>query len=43
VLPVSDPRWLQADLDAVTSFDHVQLVWEASYARAYQVQASYPA
>jgi hypothetical protein len=36
----SDPQWLQVDLGSVTSFDRVQLVWEASYARAYQVQTS---
>ncbi len=36
----SDPQWVQVDLGSVTSFDHVQLVWEASYASAYQVQVS---
>ncbi|ONK10033.1 Endo-beta-mannanase [Streptomyces sp. MP131-18] len=36
----SDPQWLQVDLGSVTSFDHVQLVWETSYARSYQVQVS---
>ncbi|MFB6395645.1 discoidin domain-containing protein [Polymorphospora sp. A560] len=32
--------WLQVDLGAVTSFNHVQLAWEGAYARAYQVQTS---
>ncbi len=36
----SDPQWLQVDLGSVVSFDRVQLVWEASYARAYRVQTS---
>lgn len=36
----SDPQWLQADLGSVRSFDRVQLIWEASYARAYEVQVS---
>jgi hypothetical protein len=36
----SDPPWLRVGLGSVTSFDRVQLVWEASYARAYQVQTS---
>ncbi|MGV9564570.1 discoidin domain-containing protein [Streptomyces sp. NPDC003480] len=36
----SDPQWLQVDLGARTSFKHVQLVWEASYAKAYTIQTS---
>jgi exo-beta-1,3-glucanase (GH17 family) len=36
----SDPQWLQVDLGTRTSFRHVQLVWESSYAKAYTVQTS---
>jgi hypothetical protein len=36
----SDPQWIQVDLGVVTSFDHVQLVWESAYGRAYEVQVS---
>jgi hypothetical protein len=36
----SDDQWLQVDLGQPTSFDHVQLVWEAAYGRAYHVQTS---
>jgi hypothetical protein len=36
----SDPQWIQVDLGSVTAFQHVQLVWEAAFARAYQIQAS---
>ncbi|MFG3320005.1 discoidin domain-containing protein [Streptomyces sp. NPDC048171] len=36
----SDPQWLQVDLGTRTTFRHVQLYWEASYARAYTVQTS---
>ncbi|MBY8840398.1 discoidin domain-containing protein [Streptomyces sp. SP2-10] len=36
----SDPQWIQVDLGARTSFRHVQLLWEASYAKAYSVQTS---
>ncbi|RKN37225.1 discoidin domain-containing protein [Streptomyces hoynatensis] len=36
----SDPQWLQVDLGRVTELHHVQLIWEAAYARAYQVQVS---
>jgi hypothetical protein len=36
----SDPQWLQVDLGAVTTFQHVQLVWEAAYGRAYEIQVS---
>ncbi|MFD7433741.1 discoidin domain-containing protein [Streptomyces sp. NPDC059861] len=36
----SDPQWLQVDLGTRTSFKHVQLHWETSYARAYTIQTS---
>jgi hypothetical protein len=36
----SDPQWIQVDLGAVTTFNHVQLVWEAAFGRAYEVQVS---
>ncbi|MFF9090924.1 discoidin domain-containing protein [Streptomyces sp. NPDC014991] len=36
----SDPQWIQVDLGARTSFKHVQLVWESSYAKAYTLQTS---
>ncbi|RII11817.1 F5/8 type C domain protein [Streptomyces sp. YIM 130001] len=36
----SDPQWLQVDLGSVQSFQHLQLNWEASYAKAYTVQTS---
>ncbi|WP_329459298.1 discoidin domain-containing protein [Streptomyces sp. NBC_01497] len=36
----SDPQWLQVDLGASTSFHHVQLSWEAAYAKAYEIQTS---
>ncbi|MFD9489856.1 discoidin domain-containing protein [Streptomyces sp. NPDC060005] len=36
----SDPQWLRVDLGSRTSFRHVQLVWETSYAKAYTVQTS---
>lgn len=36
----SDPQWIQVDLGAPTTFDHVQLAWETSYATAYQIQTS---
>jgi hypothetical protein len=32
--------WVQVDLGTVTTFNHVQLAWEAAYARAYQIQTS---
>jgi hypothetical protein len=35
-----DSAWLQVDLGSVQSFTHVQLAWEAAYARAYTVQVS---
>jgi hypothetical protein len=36
----SDPQWIQVDLGTVTTFQHVQLVWEGAYARAYEIQVS---
>ncbi|MEU5926620.1 discoidin domain-containing protein [Streptomyces antimycoticus] len=36
----SDPQWLQADLGTSTPLTHVQLVWEAAYAKAYTLQTS---
>ncbi|MEU2928076.1 discoidin domain-containing protein [Streptomyces sp. NPDC007251] len=36
----SDPQWIQVDLGTRTSVKHVQLVWEASYAKAYTIQTS---
>lgn len=36
----SDPQWLRVDLGATTTVRHVQLLWEASYAKAYTVQTS---
>ncbi|MER5865193.1 discoidin domain-containing protein [Kitasatospora sp. NPDC002040] len=36
----SDPQWLQVDLGSVQSLCGVRLVWEAAYAKAYQLQTS---
>ncbi|KOV85355.1 discoidin domain-containing protein [Nocardia sp. NRRL S-836] len=36
----SDPQWLAVDLGAVTTFQHVQLVWEGAFGRAYELQVS---
>jgi hypothetical protein len=36
----SDPQWIQVDLGSVTAIKHVQLVWEAAYGKAYQIQTS---
>ncbi|MDQ0771903.1 hypothetical protein QF026_000369 [Streptomyces aurantiacus] len=36
----SDPQWLRVDLGTSSTFRHVQLVWETSYARAYTIQTS---
>jgi hypothetical protein len=35
-----DTAWLQVDLGSVQSFNHVQLAWEAAYAKAYAIQVS---
>jgi F5/8 type C domain len=32
--------WIQVDLGAVTAINHVELGWEAAYARSYQIQTS---
>jgi hypothetical protein len=32
--------WIQVDLGTVTAINHVELGWEAAYARSYQIQTS---
>jgi beta-glucanase (GH16 family) len=36
----SDPQWLQVDLGQSYTINHVTLTWEASCAKAYQIQTS---
>ena len=36
----ADPQWVQVDLGAVTTFQHVQLVWESAFGRSYEIQVS---
>ena len=36
----SDPQWLQVDLGSVQAFNHVQLVWETAYGKAYKIGVS---
>ncbi|SDO62051.1 discoidin domain-containing protein [Lentzea jiangxiensis] len=36
----SDPQWVRVDLGAVTTFQHVHLVWEGAFGRAYEIQVS---
>ncbi|MFJ5112501.1 discoidin domain-containing protein [Streptomyces sp. NPDC088551] len=36
----SDPQWVQVDLGRKTEFRHVQLAWEAAYAKGYTLQTS---
>ncbi|MFI7426524.1 discoidin domain-containing protein [Micromonospora sp. NPDC049836] len=36
----ADPQWLQVDLGGTATIDQVQLVWEAAYARAFQLQVA---
>ncbi|MFI7283669.1 discoidin domain-containing protein [Micromonospora chersina] len=36
----TDPQWIQVDLGATATVSRVTLVWEAAYARSYQVQTS---
>ncbi|MFC7529774.1 discoidin domain-containing protein [Actinoplanes sp. GCM10030250] len=36
----TDTAWIQVDLGSVQSFNHVQLAWEAAYAKTYAVQTS---
>jgi chitosanase len=36
----SDPQWLRVDLGATSTITHVNLLWEAAYAKSYQIQTS---
>jgi hypothetical protein len=36
----ADPQWLQVDLGRSQAFDHVQLIWEAAFGKAYEIQVS---
>ncbi len=36
----SDPQWIQVDPGQTTTIRHIQLVWEAAYGQAYQIQTS---
>ncbi|WP_433311196.1 discoidin domain-containing protein [Micromonospora chersina] len=36
----SDPQWLQVDLGGTATVDQIELVWEAAYARAFQLQVA---
>src|SRR3954447_20249388 len=36
----SDPQWIRVDLGATRTITHVNLNWEAAYARSYQIQTS---
>jgi F5/8 type C domain/Beta-1,3-glucanase/Putative Ig domain len=36
----SDPQWLQVDLGSAQSICQVTLIWEAAYAKAFQIQVS---
>jgi hypothetical protein len=36
----ADPQWIQVDLGATTTLDHVTLTWERAAAKAYQIQVS---
>ncbi|MGA5700264.1 discoidin domain-containing protein [Peterkaempfera bronchialis] len=36
----SDPQWVQVDLGKTTAVRHVQLGWEAAYAKSYDLQVS---
>jgi beta-glucosidase len=36
----SDPQWIQVDLGSSQPICQVDLVWEAAYAKAYQIQTS---
>jgi exo-beta-1,3-glucanase (GH17 family) len=35
-----DTAWVRVDLGSVQAFNHVQLAWEAAYAKGYQIQTS---
>jgi hypothetical protein len=36
----SDPQWIRVDLGQTAGVDQVTLVWEAAYARSFQIQVS---
>jgi len=36
----SDPQWIQIDLGATHTINHVILRWEAAYGKSYQIQTS---
>ncbi|SBT46049.1 discoidin domain-containing protein [Micromonospora narathiwatensis] len=36
----ADPQWLQVDLGSSATVDQVELVWEAAYAKSFQIQVS---
>jgi hypothetical protein len=36
----SDPQWIRVDLGATAAIDQVILVWEAAFARSFQIQVS---
>ncbi|HEY3869221.1 MAG TPA: discoidin domain-containing protein [Actinocrinis sp.] len=36
----SDPQWIEVDLGQTYPISHIQLVWEAAYGQAYQIQTS---
>jgi len=36
----SDPQWIRVDLGATAAIDQVTLVWEAAFARSFQIQVS---
>ncbi|MEU3731504.1 discoidin domain-containing protein [Streptomyces sp. NPDC033538] len=36
----SDPQWIQVDLGTATPVRKLQLVWDAAYAKSYEVQVS---
>jgi hypothetical protein len=36
----SDPQWLQVDLGASQTLCHVQISWQSSYAKSFQLQVS---
>ena len=36
----TDNEWIQVDLGSVQTFNHVQLVWESAYGKAYAIQTS---
>jgi hypothetical protein len=40
IMSFPDSAWLQVDLGSVQSFNHVQLAWEAAYAKGYRIQTS---